>query len=927
MSDPDKNSFPDFPMLPSGLPTQMPPSAAPPMINSQRRPSFKRDSFVVLDLAHQRAKRMRRNEVETTPDMFSFVSDRISEGLAIAWRNTLGIVSANQAFRSMFGFSNEADLSATNIATLFDPSSEEVVRNTAAAEDLQTVNLELHTTTRQDGESSFYVSASIKRFDDLLVFVLKDLTNSGERGLIANPTAAAHLGLQMKTVVSGAYTLADILIGSAMGPQKEYANLIKASLRQLARITTDFEFYSKLEHNMIQLDVAEFDLHKAVEDVVYGMSEGGLACDVSCVIGMDVPRMVRGDASRLTRIIHNLLNSTSSVIVSFMGSFNFQILLTVELAKKVGDHRYIRFSISSDTGKEACLLEHSNSFEMGLELPIAKRLIQLMNGSMGLEGNHGAQESRFWFTVQVEDVRRSDSLRHKQSEEIDIMNIDTTVQSLFEKQNNTVVLVEKNAEMARFIQSFLTALHCNCILASSYREAWKYIQGDVSPIVLVSSNDGSSNYIPTGEMESVDDIVTPVSSLIMPTSNTRSSIFFGRSISPELEQFIYYLRNSNKWYIPVCVLINLPSNPQISKKLIRLGFTEYIPAPLSFDILYTTMGNLCGIEPVVAKRQGSGVTPKGGTNTRYGTVLVVDDNVVNQKILIRLLKNVGLRYEIACNGKEAVSFYKKNPDYSLILMDTMMPVMDGFQATIKIRKIESTTQRHIPIIAVTGLELLDTHNAKEKCLSSGMDDYIPKPVILKTLKETIFKWLDKEQSAVKNRVKSLFDLCLGVILDTYIPKDGKGPVKKLPEVNPKLSQRLADVISSKPISEQVFEVFANCNFKKLTLKPEIPHKADLLASMLPQHTALTDLNMSGCTYLSDIGLVHISKLTGLTSLNLSRCTRITKRGLQTFTTLNNLKIISLEGCPYITKNSIQFLRSLKQIQTVNCPEKQKLFNT
>ena len=113
---------------------------------------------------------------------------------------------------------------------------------------------------------------------------------------------------------------------------------------------------------------------------------------------------------------------------------------------------------------------------MGLELPIAKRLIQLMNGSMGLEGNHGAQESRFWFTVQVEDVRRSDSLRHKQSEEIDIMNIDSTVQSLFEKQNNTVVLVEKNAEMVRFIQSFLTALHCKCILAPSYREAWKYIQ-------------------------------------------------------------------------------------------------------------------------------------------------------------------------------------------------------------------------------------------------------------------------------------------------------------------------------------------------------------------------------------------------------------------------------------------------------------------
>ena len=122
-----------------------------------------------------------------------------------------------------------------------------------------------------------------------------------------------------------------------------------------------------------------------------------------------------------------------------------------------------------------------------------------------------------------------------------------------------------------------------------------------------------SNHISVAD--TMDDLVTPVSSLIMP-SNTRSSIFFGRSISPELvydsfvyyntssatfsynieqEQFIYYLRNSNKWYIPVCVLINLPSNPQISKKLIRLGFTEYIPAPLSFDILYSTMGTVSWI--------------------------------------------------------------------------------------------------------------------------------------------------------------------------------------------------------------------------------------------------------------------------------------------------------------------------------------------
>ena len=119
------------------------------------------------------------------------------------------------------------------------------------------------------------------------------------------------------------------------------------------------------------------------------------------------------------------------------------------------------------------------------------------------------------------------------------------------------------------------------------------------------------------------------------------------------------------------------------------------------------------------------------------TILLVEDNITNQKLALLQLKKLGLIIKLASNGQEAVDIVFKN-NFSLILMDCQMPILDGFEATKKIREIEKANGGHVPIIAMTANAM---QSDKEKCLEAGMDDYISKPVKVAQLHEKAKKWI------------------------------------------------------------------------------------------------------------------------------------------------------------------------------------------
>jgi CheY-like chemotaxis protein len=116
-------------------------------------------------------------------------------------------------------------------------------------------------------------------------------------------------------------------------------------------------------------------------------------------------------------------------------------------------------------------------------------------------------------------------------------------------------------------------------------------------------------------------------------------------------------------------------------------------------------------------------------------VLLVEDNAVNQKVAARMLERVGLRPDVAANGREAVAMFEM-AWYDIILMDCQMPEMDGYAAAETIRRLEHGPRR-VAIIAMTAEAIGD---ARDRCLAAGMDDYIAKPVKLESLTESLRKW-------------------------------------------------------------------------------------------------------------------------------------------------------------------------------------------
>jgi CheY-like chemotaxis protein len=170
----------------------------------------------------------------------------------------------------------------------------------------------------------------------------------------------------------------------------------------------------------------------------------------------------------------------------------------------------------------------------------------------------------------------------------------------------------------------------------------------------------------------------------------------------------------------------------------ELGFAAYLVKPLKQSMLYDCL------QIVAGKAEGVGNDDSMKIITRHtitedhkkrANILVVEDNLINQKIALRILdKKLGYHADVVSNGREAIDSLKRL-DYDLVLMDCQMPEIDGYEATRTIRDVNSAVRNHkIPIIAMTANAM---NGDREKCLDAGMDDYITKPINAQELAETI----------------------------------------------------------------------------------------------------------------------------------------------------------------------------------------------
>ena len=550
----------------------------------------------------------------------------------------------------------------------------------------------------------------------------------------------ANMSHEIRTPMNGVMGMAELLAKTDLdNKQRTFTDIIVKSGQALLTIINDILDFSKIDSGQLELDPQPFKLAEAVGDVATLVStkveEKGLELAVRIQPGL--PEAYVGDVGRLRQIITNLVGNgvkftdsghvlvdvSGQVLSAPGGGLKAELLFKIEdtgigiPANKV-DHVFEKFSQVDGTSTR----RHEGT---GLGLTISRKLVELMGGEIGVISEPG-QGSTFWFTLSlpVHGDLASPKRAPKDVSGARILIVD-------DNEVNRAILLEQ-----------LGSWRFEAAAVASGREA------------LTSLRQAKSNNRPF-ELIILDQH--------MPGMN-------GSTVIATVRQ------DSSIAGTAIVMLTSVDQNGD-AQKMRELGVKAYLVKPARASLLFDTIvgvlhevydnagedniPDLSTPQPTdqLANRR-TGAPNAGGSGNRrqisaeyksHGppvTVLVAEDNEVNQSVIAQILEDAGFSYAIACDGRQAVEmFATRRP--KLILMDVSMPEMTGLEAVRAIRAVEA---RHklapTPIIGLTAHAL---KGDREMCLESGMDDYLSKPISPNMLAGMIHEHLSSD-AGDKNRL-------------------------------------------------------------------------------------------------------------------------------------------------------------------------------